>query len=153
MAPRILLILGLALASAACSTASSWEAREEPLYLALEVRENGRLVAQPQFLAATGRPLRAERRSPGALQRDYQLSLMPSALGEGFQIELDLALPQSQGRGEVTLLHGQQRQIQLGKRPGQLTVSVMVMRVDSPEFRALMNLDEAGQQPASVRAI
>ncbi|XXF81532.1 hypothetical protein P2318_06490 [Myxococcaceae bacterium GXIMD 01537] len=125
-------------------------ARAESLYFALEVRREGRLVAQPKLLGETGRTVRAERRRPGATQPDYRLVLTPTAEGEAFRLELDLALPELRGHSELALLHGQERKVQLGRFPGELEVSLLLMRVDSPEFRALMDLGaDDSAQPAA----
>ncbi|EPX64729.1 hypothetical protein D187_000151 [Cystobacter fuscus DSM 2262] len=121
-------------------TALPREAEAEPLYFALEVRREGRLVAQPKLLGETGRTVRAERRKPGAPQPDYRLVLTPTAEGKAFHLELDLALPELKGHSELSLLHGQERRVQLGRSPGDLEVSLLLMKVDSPEFRALMDL-------------
>ncbi len=122
-------------------------AHAEPLYFALEVRRDGRLVAQPKLLGETGRTIRAERRKPGAPHSDYQLILTPIAEGETYHLSLELTLPELRGHSELALLHGQQRKVQLGRVPGELEVSLLLMRVDSPEFRALMDLttDTTGQ--------
>ncbi|MBU8894418.1 hypothetical protein DRW03_31245 [Corallococcus sp. H22C18031201] len=117
-------------------------ARNEPLYFALEVRRDGRLIAQPKLLGESGRILRAERRIPGALVPDYSLVLTPKGEGNSFRLELDLTLPEAHGHSELALLHGQERKLQLGRVPGELEVSLLLMKVDSPEFRALMDLGE-----------
>jgi hypothetical protein len=127
-------------------------AQAEPLYFALEVRREGRLVAQPKLLGETGRTIRAERRKPGAPQPDYRLVLTPIAEGDMFHLSLELSLPELRGHSELALLHGQQRKLQLGKTPGELEVSLLLMKVDSPEFRALMDLakeaaGETGSRP------
>lgn len=127
-------------------------AQAEPLYFALEVRREGRLVAQPKLLGETGRTIRAERRKPGAPQPDYRLILTPIAEGNMFHLSLELSLPELRGHSELALLHGQQRKLQLGKTPGELEVSLLLMKVDSPEFRALMDLakesaGESGNRP------
>lgn len=132
--------LGLALVGLACIAAKPTLAQAEPLYFALEVRHEGRLVAQPKLLGETGRTVRAERRKPGASEPDYRLVLTPTAEGEAFHLELDLALPEVRGHSELALLHGQERKLQLGRHPGELEVSLLLMKVDSPEFRALMDL-------------
>ncbi|WP_224242023.1 hypothetical protein [Hyalangium gracile] len=139
-------IVGLALVGLTTSLVPA-TAQAEPLYFALEVRREGRLVAQPKLLGETGRTLRAERRKPGASQPDYQLILTPIVEGNTFHLSLELTLPELRGHSELALLHGQQRKLQLGKVPGELEVSLMLMRVDSPEFRALMDLaaDSEGQ--------
>jgi hypothetical protein len=147
-----LLLVGSALC-ALVVTLMPASAQAEPLYFALEVRRAGRLVAQPKLLGETGRTVRAERRQPGAAQPDYRLVLTPSAGGkESFQVELDLALPGGEGHSELSLLHGEQRKVQLGRVPGELEVSLLVMKVDSPEFKALMDLgakDAAQRQGCS----
>jgi hypothetical protein len=142
-----MVLAGLALAGLALSLVPA-TAQAEPLYLALEVRREGRLVAQPKLLGETGRTIRAERRKPGAAQPDYRLILTPIAEGDTYHLSLELTLPEGGGgHSELALLHGQQRKVQLGKT-GELEVSLLLMRVDSPEFRALMDLaeDSAGQR-------
>jgi hypothetical protein len=132
--------LVLVLVGLACVAAVPVPAQAEPLYFALEVRREGRLVAQPKLLGETGRTVRAERRKPGATEPDYRLVLTPTAEGEVFRLELDLDLPELRGHSELALLHGQERKVQLGRWPGELEVSLLLMKVDSPEFRALMDL-------------
>jgi hypothetical protein len=139
-------IVGLALVGLTTSLVPA-TAQAEPLYFALEVRRDGRLIAQPKLLGETGRTLRAERRKPGAAQPDYPLVITPIAEGNTYHLSLELTLPELRGHSELALLHGQQRKLQLGKVKGELEVSLMLMRVDSPEFRALMDLaaDSEGQ--------
>ncbi len=122
-------------------------ARAEAVYFALEVRREGRLVASPKLLGETGRTVRAERRKPGAPEADYRLVLTPVAEGERYKVQMEMDLPKgTKGQGELALLHGEERKVQLGPAPGDLEVSLMLMKVDSPEFRALMELgaDAAG---------
>jgi len=146
--------LGLALVvGLACITALPTPAQAEPLYFALEVRREGRLVAQPKLLGETGRTLRAERRKPGASEPDYRLVLTPTSEGETFRLELDLVLPEIKGHSQLALLHGQERKVQLGRYPGDLEVSLLLMKVDSPEFRALMDLAADPEDRGSGRPI
>ena len=145
--------LGLALVGLACIGAVPTQAQAEPLYFALEVRREGRLVAQPKLLGETGRTVRAERRKPGASEPDYRLVLTPTAEGETFHLELDLMLPEIKGHSELALLHGQERRVQLGRYPGDLEVSLLLMKVDSPEFRALMDLTTDAAVGGSGRPI
>lgn len=142
---------GLALVLLALFTATPAHARSEPLYFALEVRRDGRLIAQPKLLGQSGRTLRAERRRPGALAPDYRLVLTPRGEGDSFQLELDLSLPEGEGHSQLALLHGQERKLQLGRVPGELEVSLLLMKVDSPEFRALMRLTE--ETPGTVQSV
>ncbi len=145
--------LGLALVGLAYAAGMPTQAKAEPLYFALEVRREGRLVAQPKLLGETGRTVRAERRKPGASEPDYRLVLTPTAEGETFRLELDLMLPEIKGHSELALLHGQERRLQLGRYPGDLEVSLLLMKVDSPEFRALMDLAAEPEDRGSGRPI
>lgn len=145
--------LGLALVGLVGVAGLPRQAEAEPLYFALEVRREGRLVAQPKLLGETGRTVRAERRKPGASEPDYRLVLTPTAEGETFRLELDLVLPEIKGHSELALLHGQERKVQLGRWPGDLEVSLLLMKVDSPEFRALMDLAEDPEARGSGRPI
>lgn len=146
-------VAGLALlVGLACGVMPS-VAQAEPLYFAVEVWREGRLVAQPKLLGETGRTLRAERRRPGAPLPDYRLVLMPRAEGGSFLLQLDLLLPEAKGHSELALLHGQQRKLQLGRVPGELEVSLLLMKVDSPEFRALMQLGNDTGNGASTCSI
>jgi hypothetical protein len=116
------------------------------LYFAVEVVKEGKVVASPKLLGESGRRLVAERRAPGAETSDYRLSLTPELTGDRYRIDLDLRLPDRNGHTKVALLHGEERSVELGKQPGDLAIRLMVMRVDSPEFQALMGLldDEPG---------
>lgn len=126
-----------------------------PLYFALEIRHAGRLVGRPKLLGETGKVLKAERRKPGAAVPDYQLVVNPSDRGaRRFHLSVDLAVPGRRGQSELDLDHGEVRKLDLGPRSGGLEVSLTLMMVDSPEFRALMRLmeKEAGQaeEPAAI---
>lgn len=112
----------------------------EPLYFALEVRQAGRLLAHPKLLGEAGKTLRVERRQAGAPEADYRFSLHPVRLGDKYQVDFALQLPNAHGRSALALLPGEVRRIELGHSPGDLQVSLLLMRVDSPEFRALMDL-------------
>lgn len=146
-------VAGLALLVGLVCAAMPAPVAAEPLYFAVEVYRGGQLVAKPKLLGETGRTLRAERRRPGAPLPDYRLVLTPKASGESFLLQLDLLLPEAQGHSELALLHGQQRKLQLGRVPGELEVSLLLMKVDSPEFRALMQLTEDSSKPSSTSSI
>lgn len=121
----------------------------EKLYFALEVRQNGKLVGKPQLLGEEGKTLRAERRAPGADAPDYQLVLSPRATeGDAYSVELEVMVPNAQGQFDLALLHGQERRAHSASA-ADLEVTLLLMKVDSPEFRALMNLDE----PAPLHSI
>jgi hypothetical protein len=112
-----------------------------PLYFKLEIRREGRLVAMPQFLGEAGRVLRAERRPPGAAAADYRLVISPLQASERrFHLKLDVAVPGQQGSSQVQMDHGEVRKVELGPHKGDLEVKLLLMKVNSPEFRALMKL-------------
>lgn len=141
----LLAALGVAVAPAA--------AHAEVLYLQVEVRQEGRLVANPHLLGETGKPLRAVRRAPGAAKADYRLSLVPTIAGDHYALAVDLTVGHSQGASDLALGHGERRRVKLAGANHGLEVSVLLMRVDSPEFRAYMDLSPARPPPAKDRAI
>jgi hypothetical protein len=112
------------------------------LYFKLEIRREGRLIAMPQFLGEAGKVLKAERRPPGAAAADYRLIIAPFQQSERrFHLKLDLAVPGQQGSSQLQMDHGEARKLELGRRKGDLEVKLLLMKVDSPEFRALMKLN------------
>ncbi|MBI3181506.1 MAG: hypothetical protein HYZ28_05130 [Myxococcales bacterium] len=111
----------------------------EKLYLALEVRHEGKLVGKPKLLGESGKVVRVERRQPGAPQADYRLVIAPAVQGEAFKIKLEVEVPKASGHGNLALLHGEERKLVLD---GDLEVKLLLMKVDSPEFRALMELSD-----------
>jgi hypothetical protein len=149
---RTALIACAFLAAAGCASAPK-PTNEQKLYFSVEVRREGHLVAKPKLLGQSGKVTRVERRQPGAALADYQLVLVPRPSGAGYHLELDLSLPDVHGQAELDLAHGQVRQLELGPRAGELQVSLMMMRVDSPEFRLLMDIGERQRTSASPRSI
>jgi hypothetical protein len=133
-------LLGVLLMAACASTPAV--SSEHQVYFALELRREGRLLAMPKLLGQTGKTVRAERRQPGAAIPDYQLKLDPKFDGERYQVGLEVKVPDVAGNTKLDIRHGQIRTVELGSKPGQLQVQLLLMRVDSPEFRALMQLTE-----------
>ncbi len=149
---RRFLITSALLLAAACAS-SQIQRPAEKLYFSVEVRREGVLVGKPKLLGETGKALRVERRQPGATEADYALRLRPEREGDRFRIELDATVSDARGHRELALLHGQEKQLELGRYPGELSVSLTLMRVDSPEFRALMGLVEgeaAARGPSAI---
>lgn len=109
----------------------------QQLYFALELTQDGHKVGSPQLLGFEGRQVVAEKRSPGATQPDYRLVLRPTESGAGYKVVLEVVLPSGKKLGEVVVLHGEERSVQLGDAT---ELKLLLMRVDSPEFRALMQL-------------
>lgn len=107
----------------------------EPLYLAVEVQEHGQTIARPRVVGFEGRNITVEKRGADDRYADYRLILQPREEGEGYGVKLDLQLPSGRRQGRVGLLHGEERRIRLDE---DIELKVMLMRVDSPEFRALV---------------
>jgi hypothetical protein len=112
------------------------ESRQQ-LYFALELTQDGHKIGSPQLLGFEGRQVVAEKRAPGATTPDYRLVLRPRELGAGYKVVLEVVLPSGKKLGEVVVLHGEERSVQLGDAT---ELKLLLMRVDSPEFRALMQL-------------
>lgn len=125
----------LTVAALGCATQAPATRAPEQLYLAVEVQEQGRTVARPKVLGFEGHDITVERRQPDAAQADYRLVLLPREEGQGYGVKLDLQTPTGRKLGRVSLLHGEERRITLGE---DIELKVMLMRVDSPEFRALI---------------
>jgi|APLak6261678615_1056124.scaffolds.fasta_scaffold02723_1 hypothetical protein len=107
----------------------------EALYLAVEVSQHGHTVARPKVVGYEGRNITVERRQPDAPNADYRLILMPKEEGQGYGVKLDLELPSGRRLGHIGLLHGEERRVLLDS---DIELKVMLMRVDSPEFKALI---------------
>lgn len=117
----------------------------EALYLAVEVQEHGRTVATPKIVGFEGKNITVERRQPDAPQADYRLVLLPREEGQGYGVKLDLELPSGRRLGRVGLLHGEERRVTLDE---DIELKVMLMRVDSPEFKALVQRTPKHRKPA-----
>lgn len=109
----------------------------QQLYFAIELSQDGHRIGSPQLLGFEGRQVVAEKRAPGAIQPDYRLVLRPRESGAGYKVVLEVVLPSGKKLGEVALLHGEEASVQLGDAT---ELKLLLMRVDSPEFRALMQL-------------
>ena len=144
---RVTVAIGVLLSILLACAGAKRSGDGEKLYFAVEVFRDGRVIAKPKLVGEEGKIVRVERRQPGATSPDYQLALLPSAKGGGYSIQLDVLVPEAKGHSELALLHGQERKIAVG----ELEVSLMVLRVDSPEFRALMDL--AARTPKSPGSI
>ncbi len=110
----------------------------QQLYFALELTQDGRKVGSPQLLGFEGRQVIAEKRTPGATHPDYRLVLRPFESGAGYKVVLEVVLPSGKKLGELVVLHGEERSVQLGDAT---ELKLLLMKVDSPEFRALMQLN------------
>lgn len=130
------------LLSTACTSARVSAREPDQLYFKVEVQQGGRRVAAPNLLGFEGRHIVVERGGLDGAPPDYRLVLSPTQESGGYRVGFDLELhghPRLGGR--LGLLHGEERSVQLGD---DVELRVLLMRVDSPEFRALM-LRNAGK--------
>ena len=123
------------LLAVSCASQAPLTRAPEALYLSVEVRENGQTVARPKVLGFEGKNITVERRQPNAAHPEFRLVLMPREEGQGYGVKLDLQLPSGRRLGHVGLLHGEERRVVLDD---DTELKVMLMRVDSPEFKALV---------------
>ena len=123
------------LVAVGCATQAPVTRAPEALYLAVEVQEHGHTIARPKMLGYEGKNITVERRQPNAPSADFRLVLSPKEEGQGYGVKLDLQLPSGRRLGHVGLLHGEERRVVLDR---DTELKVMLMRVDSPEFKALV---------------
>jgi hypothetical protein len=103
------------------------------LYLAVEVKQDGVVVGSPQLLGFAGKSITVERRQPGAATADYKLQLSPKGDSGGYRLGVQLDVKGRRGKGELGLLHGEERSLKLERN---LELKVLLLEVDSPEFQA-----------------
>lgn len=143
---RLFLLGGLSfLVLVGCATQAPATRAPEALYLSVEVREHGQTVARPKVLGFEGKNITVERRQPNQSSPDYRLVLLPREEGGGYGVKLDLQLPSGRRLGHVGLLHGEERRVVLDE---DTELRVMLMRVESPEFRALVQRAPRVVKPA-----
>ena len=134
MSSRALLVCLFALVG--CASQASAPRPPEALYLSVEVREHGQKVASPQVVGFEGRNIAVQ-------HPKYRLLMQPKEEGQGYGVKLDLELPSGHRLGHIGLLHGEERAVRLDDG---VELKVLLMRVDSPEFRALIERSpKAGQ--------
>ncbi len=123
-----------AVVMASCRSVAPAES-PEALYVTVEVEQHGKTVATPHLLGFEGRHIIVQKEQE-ADRPAYRLTLLPQHQAGGFGVKFDVELPDLAHRvGRVALVHGEERQVAL---PGDTMLKLMVMRVDSPEFRSLM---------------
>jgi hypothetical protein len=105
--------------------------------------QGGKRIGAPKLLGFSGHKVTAERRAPGAQDLDYKLVMSPREAGVGYRLGLELTLPDGSHAGDVSLLHGQERSVRMDK---DTELRVLLMRVDSEEFRALISAKEIPQR-------
>jgi hypothetical protein len=128
-------VVVLAAVLVGCASATPATRAPEALYLAVEVQEHGQTVATPKLLGFEGHRVVVEKKGPSSARPAYRLTLTPQEEGQGYRVLLDLDLPSGRRFGRVGLLHGEEQKVMLD---ADTELKVMLMRVDSPEFRALI---------------
>ncbi|HEY3447308.1 MAG TPA: hypothetical protein VGK67_13135 [Myxococcales bacterium] len=127
----------------ACAGIWSRPTPSEKLFFALQIEDGERVVARPQVVGEVGKRLTLKLVEPDRPDRPrLALELVPEQDGDGYRVQLKLALPDRDGEREGTLAlgHGEERQMQLADPVRKLSVRVMLMRVASPEFQAWLRL-------------
>lgn len=124
-----------------------------PLYFAVELKKDGQVVGRPKLLGVEGKRLAVEKKQPGASGFDYRLVLFPHQVGDKYELTLDVAVPGMNYHYDLQLLHGEVQKVggpqKTGAKGVGFEVELLVLKVDSPEFRALMELTRApGPQPS-----
>jgi hypothetical protein len=127
-------VLGVA---AGCAVAPAPVAPPEPLYFAIELERDGQHVGSPKLLGFEGKQVVAERVQPGSDEPVYRLVVKPVEKGAGYRVVLELSLPGEHEVLELDLLHGEERAVVMKRG---LAMRFLLMRVNSPEFKALMRL-------------
>ena len=116
---------------------------EERLFLALQINEGELVIAQPKLLGAANTPMSmvlADDQRPDRTR--VELQLMPVRHGDSYEVEYRLTLPNrlENATGSFSLLHGEEKKLALSREVQPVTMKLMLMRVDSPEFEAYMEL-------------
>lgn len=127
----------------ACAGLLAPTASHEKLFFAMQIEERGTVVARPKLVGEAGRPLSMRLVAPDWPERSgLSLKLQPEREGDGYRVKIGLLLPDrdSPAIGELSLLHGEERRLLLSEADRPIRVKLMVMRVDSPEFEAYMQL-------------
>lgn len=145
---RALLISVLLLVGVGCERGSSPDLSPgqapERLYYAIEVRQSGQAVASPKVVGFSGKSVAVQHKPQGALAPDYEVWLKSEERAGGYQLALRLRLPTADKEASLKLKHGEERTLDLGER---LELKVLLLKVDSREFRALMALAAGDERP------
>lgn len=115
---------------------------EERLFLALEINEGEKVIARPKLLGEVGTPMSMVLAEDGRSNRTrVELQLMPQRQGDTYEVAYRLTLPNrlEDAHGSLSLLHGEEKKLSVSSEL-PVTMKLMLMRVDSPEFDAYMEL-------------
>ena len=109
----------------------------ERLYYAIEVKQAGQPVANPKVVGFSGKSVAVQHKPQGAAKPDYEVWLKSEETAGGYQLALRLRLPSGSQEAQMKLKHGEERTLNLGEA---VELKVLLLKVDSREFRALMAL-------------
>ncbi len=113
----------------------------DQLYFAVEVTEGGSRVGAPKLVGFADHEVSVEKRPAPQSEPEYQLLMVPhEQRGGEYDLALKLWLPSGWKEGRVKLSHGEEAKVTMGDG---VELKVLVMKVDSPEFRLLMAAPKA----------
>lgn len=139
----VVVVVALSAAISACSGLLAQNNEPEQLFFAMRIEDEGRLLARPNLLGETGHKLSMRLLDPERPELTrLALELLPERQGEGYRIQLGVAAAGHAGPqvGALALLHGEERKLVLKGPDRPIEVTLMLMRVDSPEFKAWLEL-------------
>jgi|CXWL01.1.fsa_nt_gi hypothetical protein len=132
------LFLSMLLLGVACQKAKVESApADDRLYYAIEVKQAGQPVASPKVVGFSGKSVAVQHKAQGAAEPDYEVWLKSEERAGGYQLALRLRLPSGSKEAQLKLKHGEERTLDLGEA---VELKVLLLKVDSREFRALMAL-------------
>jgi len=136
MPRRFFLILsGVALAALATACLPREAKDPDQLYFAVEVTEGGSKVGAPKLVGFANHEVSVEKRPSENAEPEYQLMMVPREEKGGYELSFKLWLPSGWKEGRLKLAHGEEAKLAMGDG---IELKVLLMRVDSPEFRLLM---------------
>jgi len=150
-----LAILAVAVGALVVTARASQVRPTERLFLGVQIERDGAVVASPRLLGETGKLVTVRYVDPEDPEKArVALQLKPERDGAGYRVEVRLSLPGlgEQSQGELLLAHGEEREVRLPPAAAPITVRLLLMRVDSPEFGAFLKLGQAEPRPSCSRA-
>lgn len=107
----------------------------DQLYFAVEVTEGGTKVGAPKLVGFANHEVSVEKRPSADADPEYQLLLVPREDNGSYDLSFKLWLPSGWKEGRLKLAHGEEAKLAMGDG---VEFKVLLMKVDSPEFRLLM---------------
>jgi len=143
---RFLVLALLVVAALLAACAGGVRTKDDPpekLYLALKIEDAGHVLAKPRLLGETGRKVSLRLLDPNRPEHErLSLELMPQRQGSAYEVAIGLTLDTRHERaeGSLKLKHGEERKVLLASDGRPVGVTLLLMRIDSPEFEAWMEL-------------